>query len=89
MNCCSSPSELKITDLRVANINHVPKHCILLKIETNRGATGYGEVPDAPGLGIGELDEELIAELAHEKFKAPWASTDEWNGEWANDRTWS
>ena len=38
MNYCSSPpSELKITDLRVANINHVPKHCILLKIETNRG----------------------------------------------------
>ena len=50
---------------------------------------GFATVPDAPGLGIGELNEELIAELAHEKFKAPWASTDEWNGEWANDRTWS
>ena len=33
------------------------------------------------------LDEEFIAELSHEKFKAPWVSTDSWNGEWANDRT--
>lgn len=47
MNRNSSPSELKITDLRVANINHIPKHCILLKIETNQGITGYGEVRDA------------------------------------------
>ena len=47
MNTCSSPSELRITDLRVANINHVPKHCILIKIETNQGITGYGEVRDA------------------------------------------
>lgn len=50
---------------------------------------GFATVPDVPGLGIGELNEELIAELAHEKFKAPWASTEEWDGEWANDRTWS
>ena len=47
MNRNSSPSELKITDLRVANVNHIPKHCILLKIETNQGITGYGEVRDA------------------------------------------
>ncbi len=43
----SSPSELKITDLRVCNINGIPKHCILLKIYTNQGIVGYGEVRDA------------------------------------------
>ena len=26
VNVCSSPSELKITDIRVANINGAPKH---------------------------------------------------------------
>ena len=43
----SVPSELKITDLRVANINGAPKHCPLIKIYTNQGVVGYGEVRDA------------------------------------------
>ena len=38
---------LKITDLRVCNINGLPKHCILLKIYTNQGFVGLGEVRDA------------------------------------------
>lgn len=40
-------SELKITDLRVADIDGLPKHMILLKIYTNAGIIGYGEVRDA------------------------------------------
>lgn len=47
VNRCSAPSELKITDLRVCNIDGIPKHCILLKIYTNQGIVGYGEVRDA------------------------------------------
>ena len=47
VNRCSAPSELKITDVRVANINGIPKHCILLKVYTNQGIVGYGEVRDA------------------------------------------
>ncbi len=43
----SSPSELKITDIRVANINGAPKHCPLIKVYTNQGLVGYGEVRDA------------------------------------------
>ena len=43
----SSPSELRITDLRVCQLNGIPKHCILLKIYTNQGIVGYGEVRDA------------------------------------------
>ena len=46
-NRCSEPSELKITDIRVANINGAPKHCPLIKIYTNQGLVGYGEVRDA------------------------------------------
>ena len=39
--------ELKITDLRVADIDGLPKHMILLKLYTNAGIVGYGEVRDA------------------------------------------
>ena len=47
VNRTSAPGSLKITDLRVTNINGIPKHCILLKIYTNQGIVGYGEVRDA------------------------------------------
>ena len=43
----SAPSALRITDLRVAQIDGVPKHCILIRIDTNQGVVGYGEVRDA------------------------------------------
>lgn len=46
MNTNSSPSELKITDMRFAEIQGAPTHCILLKIYTNQGITGLGEVRD-------------------------------------------
>ena len=47
VNRCSEPSKLKITDIRVCNINGAPKHCPLIKIYTNQGIVGYGEVRDA------------------------------------------
>ena len=47
VNMCSSPADLKITDIRVANINGAPKHCPLIKVYTNQGIVGYGEVRDA------------------------------------------
>ena len=50
---------------------------------------GFATVSDKPGLGIDELNEELLAEHMHEKYPEMWASTEEWNKEWANDRTWS
>ena len=46
-------------------------------------------VPDAPGLGIEALNEKLIAEKLHADFPVAWASTEEWDKEWANDRQWS
>jgi L-alanine-DL-glutamate epimerase-like enolase superfamily enzyme len=50
---------------------------------------GYIQVPNAPGLGIESLNEELIEEKLHEGFPVAWGSTDEWDKEWANDRQWS
>ena len=41
-------NELKITDVRVADINGLPKHMILLKVYTNNPEiVGYGEVRDS------------------------------------------
>ena len=42
----SKPSELKITDLRVATIVGAPMICPLIRIDTNQGLVGYGEVRD-------------------------------------------
>lgn len=47
MNYNSYPSQLKITDIRFADIDGAPKHCLLLKIYTNQGIVGYGELRDA------------------------------------------
>jgi L-alanine-DL-glutamate epimerase-like enolase superfamily enzyme len=42
----SKPSELKITDLRVAVVVKAPMTCPLIRIDTNQGLVGYGEVRD-------------------------------------------
>ncbi len=46
-NYTSSPSNLKITDLRLVDIDGAPKRCTLLKLLTNQGICGYGELRDA------------------------------------------
>ena len=46
-NKCSSPTELKITDMRFVDIIDAPKRCTIMKIITNQGIEGYGEVRDA------------------------------------------
>lgn len=43
----SRPSQLKITDMRFADISGAPMHCTLMKISTNQGLVGFGEVRDA------------------------------------------
>src|SRR5512141_3263203 len=42
----SRPSQLKITDMRFADIAGAPMHCTLMKIYTNQGLVGFGEVRD-------------------------------------------
>ena len=46
MNTASRPSELKITDLRVAALKGAPFRSVLIRIDTNQGISGYGEVRD-------------------------------------------
>jgi len=42
----SSPSQLRITDLRVAVVSRAPMRCPLIRIDTNQDISGYGEVRD-------------------------------------------
>lgn len=43
-----NPADLKITDLRFADIDGAPKRCTLVKLYTSQeGLVGYGEVRDA------------------------------------------
>ncbi|MGE5568284.1 MAG: mandelate racemase/muconate lactonizing enzyme family protein [Rhodospirillales bacterium] len=42
----SSPSALRITDLRVAVLAKAPFTCPIIRIDTNQGISGYGEVRD-------------------------------------------
>lgn len=45
-NQASRPSDLKITDLRVAVIARAPMTCPIIRIDTNQGIYGLGEVRD-------------------------------------------
>ncbi len=47
MNGHINPRELKITDMRFVDIDGAPKRCTLMKLYTNQGLIGYGEVRDA------------------------------------------
>src|SRR3954452_12413668 len=42
----SEPSALKITDLRVAVVVNAPMTCPVIRIDTNQGLVGWGEVRD-------------------------------------------
>jgi L-alanine-DL-glutamate epimerase-like enolase superfamily enzyme len=42
----SRPSDLRITDLRIATLVGVPFRSTIIRIDTNQGLTGYGEVRD-------------------------------------------
>ena len=44
MNGTIDPSTLRITDMRFADIDGAPKRCTLIKLYTNQGLIGYGEL---------------------------------------------
>jgi L-alanine-DL-glutamate epimerase-like enolase superfamily enzyme len=47
VNTYSRPSELKITDLRIANLSGIPMRKVsIIRLDTNQGLVGYGEVRD-------------------------------------------
>ncbi len=59
VNTNSKPSDLRITDMRFVDIVGAPMHCTLLRIETNQGITGYGEVRD----GASKLYAQMLKRL--------------------------
>jgi L-alanine-DL-glutamate epimerase-like enolase superfamily enzyme len=50
---------------------------------------GYITVPDKPGLGIDELNEEVIAEHIHPFVPGIWENTDSFNYDFIENRLWS
>lgn len=46
VSTASRPSDLRITDLRVATVDGVPFRSSIIRIDTNQGLVGYGEVRD-------------------------------------------
>ena len=46
MNTHSRPSDLRITDMRIVNLRALPFNVTLLRLDTNQGVSGYGEVRD-------------------------------------------
>ncbi|MBT4137449.1 MAG: mandelate racemase/muconate lactonizing enzyme family protein [Candidatus Latescibacteria bacterium] len=46
MNTNSSPSQLKITDMRIVNLKGAPMRSTIIRIDTNQGLYGLGEVRD-------------------------------------------
>lgn len=46
VSTASRPSELRITDLRVATVIGAPMRCPIIRIDTNQGIYGLGEVRD-------------------------------------------
>ncbi|MEZ4666836.1 MAG: mandelate racemase/muconate lactonizing enzyme family protein [Anaerolineae bacterium] len=46
VNRNSRPSDLRITDMRTLTMAGLPMDCIIIRIDTNQGISGYGEVRD-------------------------------------------
>ncbi len=52
-------------------------------------ANGFVELSGRPGLGIDDFNDEVLAEHAHPERPRLWEPTEQWDGEWSNDREWS
>lgn len=46
VNTYSRPTDLRITDMRIANLKGLPMDCSIIRIDTNQGISGFGEVRD-------------------------------------------
>lgn len=57
--------------------------------EKPRIVDGFMAVPEKPGIGIDELDDEVLKEHIHPEIPGLWESTDEWNDWISHDRLWS
>ncbi len=57
------PSDLRITDLRFAHVAGAPMRCPIIRIDTNQGLSGYGEVRDGASVSYAlMLKSRLVGE---------------------------
>jgi L-alanine-DL-glutamate epimerase-like enolase superfamily enzyme len=49
------PSDLKITDVRIAVLTGIPTTCPILRIDTNQGISGYGEIRNGASVAYGSF----------------------------------
>ena len=50
---------------------------------------GFIAVPDKPGLGPEDYNDEVIRKHLHPDDPEMWAETSRWDSVWAHDRLWS
>ena len=50
---------------------------------------GFIKVPEKPGLGFDDLNEEVLRQHINPNIPGYFEPTDEWNKEFSNDRIWS
>lgn len=50
---------------------------------------GLIEVPEKPGLGFDDLNEDVLREHINPNIPGYFESADDWNKEFSNDRIWS
>ena len=62
VNTASKPSELKITDMRIATLVRAPMRDPLIRIDTNQGISGWGEVRD----GASECELDVVLDLVEQ-----------------------
>lgn len=46
VNTHSRPTDLRITDMRICNLKGLPMDATIIRLDTNQGISGYGEVRD-------------------------------------------
>ena len=50
---------------------------------------GHIEVPDKPGLGVDDYNDEVLREHLHPQYPTLWEETSRWDDVYSNDRLWS
>lgn len=50
---------------------------------------GFIKVPEKPGLGFDDLNEDVLREHNNPNIPGMWEPTDQWDREFSNDRIWS
>lgn len=60
VNTNSKPADLRITDLRVATVVGAPMRCPIIRLDTNQGLVGWGEVRDGASANYALMLKRLL-----------------------------